>query len=180
MSKGIISIILLIIAIGTFFLLTKPLYGEINGIREQKNSFEKALSDTKQIQETRDKLLSQYNTISQENLEGIDKILPSQPGSMKFILETESIAQKNGMALKKIDIKEGEKTTEQVDFGATAKLWETILFSAKLSGSYKSFYSFIKDVEKSFRLTDIKAVDFSSGEIDFYEFVVDGSFYWKK
>lgn len=161
-------------------MLIKPLYGEVKELSAEKVSFEKALSDTRQIQESRDELLSKYNTVSQENIERLDKILPSQSGAMKFILEMESIAQKNGVIMKRIDIKEQEETAKKDNSGEMAKPWESVPFSAKLSGSYRSFYLFIKDLEKSLRLTDVNIVNFSSGQTDFYEFVVDGSFYWKK
>jgi Tfp pilus assembly protein PilO len=180
MFKGIISIVFLAAAIATFFGLTKPLYNEIKDLRVQKSSFEEALSDSKQIQETRDILLSQYNKISKENLDRLNKILPAQAGSMKFILEMESIVQKNGMTLKNIDIKEKGETSEKVNFGAEIKSWETVPLSLKLSGSYKSFYSFLKDIEKNLRLTDINTITFSAGEADLYEFNVEGAFYWKK
>jgi len=182
MFKGIISIVFLAAAIATFLGLTKPLYNEIKDLNAQKSSFEEALANSRQIQETRDNLLSQYNKIPQENLTRLNKILPVKTESMKFILEMESIVQKNGMTLKNIDIKENEKgeTSEKVNFGAETKSWETVPFSLKLSGSYKSFYSFLKDIEKNLRLTDINAITFSAGEADFYEFNVEGVFYWKK
>lgn len=182
MFKGIISIVFLAAAIATFFMLTQPLYNEIKDLSVQRSSFEEALSNSKQIQETRDNLLSQYNKISQENLDRLNKILPAQAGAMKFILDMESIAQKNGMILKNIDIKEkeGGEISEKVNFGDEIKSWEMVPLSLKLSGSYKSFYLFLKDIEKNLRLTDINAVTFSAGEADFYEFVVEGTFYWKK
>jgi len=181
MFKGIVSIIFLAAAIATFFGLTKPLYNEIKNLNAQKSSFEEALANSRQIQETRDNLLSQYNKIPQENLDRLNKTLPVKTESMKFILEMESIVQKNGMTLKNIDIKEGEKgkTSENVNFGTEAenKSWETVPFSLKLSGSYGSFYSFLKDIEKDLRLTDINAITFSASETDFYEFNVEGTFY---
>lgn len=180
MFKGIISIILLIAAVGVFFVLLKPLYNDVKELDAKKVSFEEALADTRQIQETRDQLLSKYNTISQDNIGRLDEILPSQPGAMKFILEIENIAQRNGVIMKKIDFKEQGEATEKNNFKTITESWETVPFSVKLSGSYKSFYSFIKDMGKNLRLTDINIVNFSSGEKDFYEFTVDGSFYWKK
>jgi Tfp pilus assembly protein PilO len=180
MFKGIASIIFLAAAIATFFGLTKPLYNEIKDLNAQKSSFEEALSNSKQIQETRDSLLSQYNKISQENLDRLNKLLPTKAGSMKFILEMESIVQKNGMILKNIDIKDEGEISENISFGTEIKSWETVPFSMKISGSYKSFYSFLKDIEKNLRLTDISAINFSAGDTDLYEFSVEGAFYWKK
>ena len=178
MLRGIASIIFLTAAIATFFALSHPLYNEIKDINIQRSSFEEALFNSKQVQETRDKTLSLYNKISKENIERLNKIIPFQPGSMKFLLETESIAQKNGMILKNIDIKEKEKSeTSEIITGSEDRAWETIPFSIKIGGSYKSFYSFLKDTEKNLRLTDFNALAFSAGETDFYEFDIEGSFY---
>ncbi len=117
MFKGIISIVFLAAAIATFFGLTKPLYIEIKDLNAQKSSFEEALSTSKQIQETRDNLLFQYNKISQENIDRLNKVLPAQAGSMKFILEMESIVQKNGITLKNIDIKDKEMPVDNCRIG---------------------------------------------------------------
>lgn len=180
MFRGILSIIFLITAGAVFFLLIQPLYNEIKELKVEKDSFDEALSNSKEIQKKRDELLLKYNSISQENLDRLNKIIPQQPGSMKFILEIENIAQKNGVILKNIDIKEIESTKEKVDFGGEVRLFEDIPFSMRLSGSYKSFYSFLKDIERNLRLTNINNISFSAGETDFYEFSVDGIFYWKK
>lgn len=182
MAKGIASIIFLAAAIAIFFGLTRPFYNEVKSLRVQKYSFEEALSKSKEVQELRDNLLSQYNKISQENLERLNKMLPNQAGSMKFVVEMEGIVQRNGMILKNIDIKEGEQKSGQTNLGAGVEIetWETVPFSVRLSGSYGAFHSFLRDVEKNLRITDIAAVSFSAGEIDFYEFSVEGTFYWKR
>ncbi|KKR80908.1 MAG: hypothetical protein UU28_C0031G0020, partial [Parcubacteria group bacterium GW2011_GWD2_40_9] len=42
------------------------------------------------------------------------------------------------------------------------------------------FYSFVKDVEQSLRLMDIKKVNFSVSDSDVYNFNIEAAAYWKK
>jgi Tfp pilus assembly protein PilO len=180
MFKTIIAIIFLITAIAIFFIWSQPVFQEIKDLQAQKASFDEILSTAKQIQETRDALLSQYNAISQENLDRLNKILPSQPGSIKYIIEINNILGKNGMVLKSIDIKENAESG-QVSFGEEKQPFEVLPVSIKATGSYKSFYSFLKDLDNNLRLTDINALSFSSGGTsDQYDFNISASIYWQK
>lgn len=179
MFKAIISIIFLATAAIVFFVWTQPLFNEVKDLMSQSSSFEEALSTSRQIQEKRNSLLSQYNKISKENVGRLNKLLPSQPDSIKYILEIEKVAQQNGIILKDIDIRE---ETEGIQKAVSEKesLFESVPLSMKVIGSYKSFYSFLGNLERSLRLTDVNAVSFSAADSDFYEFNIEGIFYWKK
>jgi len=179
MFKSIISIVFLGAAMAIFFTWTKPYYSEISGLSAQKASLEDVLSSAKQIQEIRDNLLVKYNAIPQENMERLNKFFPSQPNPIKFIIEIENILKKNGMSLKKFDIKStGDE--EKPTFVIEKQPYDTVAFSMKISGPYKSFYSLLSDMEKNLRLVDISNISFSSGESDFYEFDINAVTYWKK
>lgn len=181
MFKAIISIIFLITAIVIFFAWSQPVFNEIKDFGAQKASFDEALSTSRQIQEARDVLLSQYNTISQENLDRLNKIFPSQPGSIKYVIEIDNILRKNGMVLKSIDIEEKAGGSQGVAFGVEKQPFEVLPISMKVTGSYKSFYSFLKDLDNNLRLTDINTLEFSSGgNSDQYDFNIGASIYWQK
>jgi len=166
MFRGIASIIFLGAALLIFFTLSQPLYGEIQVIEAQKYSLNESLSGLKQAQERRNQLASQYNQISKDNLERLDKVLPAAAGSMKYVSETEALVKKYGMLLKNIDFEE--------------KTGNNVSLSLKFTGPYESFYSFLKDVGSNIRLTDVNSIDFSSGETNSYEFTIGEVIYWKK
>ena len=181
MFKPIISIIFLITAIVIFFVWFQPVFNEIKDLGAQKASFDEALFTSRQIQETRKGLLDQYNTISQENLDRLNKIFPSQPGSIKYILEIDNILRKNGMVLKSINIQEKAGGSQGVAFGVEKQPFEIFPISMKVTGSYKSFYSFLKDLANNLRLTDINTLEFSpGGTSDQYDFSISASIYWQK
>jgi len=181
MFKPIISIIFLITAIVIFFVWFQPVFNEIKDLGAQKASFDEALFTSRQIQETRKGLLDQYNTISQENLDRLNKIFPSQPGSIKYIIEIDNILRKNGMVLKSINIQEKAGGSQGVAFGVEKQPFEIFPISMKVTGSYKSFYSFLKDLANNLRLTDINTLEFSpGGTSDQYDFSISASIYWQK
>ena len=164
-----------------FFVWFQPVFNEIKDLGAQKASFDEALFTSRQIQETRKGLLDQYNTISQENLDRLNKIFPSQPGSIKYIIEIDNILRKNGMVLKSIDIQEKAGGSQGVAFGVEKQPFEIFPISMKVTGSYKSFYSFLKDLANNLRLTDINTLEFSSGGTsDQYDFSISASIYWQK
>lgn len=178
MSRTITSIIFLATAAAVFFTWTKPYFEETKTLESQKASLEEILSNSRQIQELRDNLLAQYNDIPQDNLERLNKMLPDHPDSIKFIIELNNVLNNNGMLLKNIDVNDA-KSEEKPDFGQEQSI-ETMEFTIKTTGSYGSFYSFLKDLERDLRLVNINSLNFVSSETDSYEFNITGSAYWKK
>jgi Tfp pilus assembly protein PilO len=171
MFKNVVAVILIGAAIAIFFTLIKPLYADLNVLRGQKDSLNEALSNSREIQSKRDQFLSDYSSIPQENIQKLEMAIPSRPDSLKFILEIENVAKRNNVILKNVDARE-EASKEQIDL-------ETVSLSIKVSGSYMAFYSFLKDIESSLRLVDIKSINFTAEGADFYEFNIDASIYWK-
>ncbi len=173
MSKGILAIGFLAGTVAVYFLLISPIYfTDIKELQLKRDSFNEALSNSREVQKKRDDLVAKYTSISRDDLDRLDKILPNQPGTMKFILEMEDIAHQNGVVMKSIDVKGNENTA-----GAAGGV-QNIMFSVSVTSPYASFRSFLKDIEKDLRLTDINSIRVSAGEKDFYEFNLGGTFYW--
>ncbi len=178
MSRTITSIIFLATAVAVFFTWTKPYFEETKTLESQKVSLEEILNNSRQIQELRDNLLTQYNDIPQDNLDRLNKMLPDHPDSIKFIIELSNVLNNNGMSLKNINVND-TKTEEKFDFGQEQP-FETMEFTLKTTGSYNSFYSFLKDLEKDLRVVNIDSLNFVSSQTDSYEFNITGLAYWKK
>ncbi|TSD02050.1 MAG: hypothetical protein Athens071424_213 [Parcubacteria group bacterium Athens0714_24] len=166
MFKNILSIILLGTAAAVFFVFSKPLYQEIQDLRVHRESLNDTLSQSKKIQAKRDEILSQYNNISNDNLDRLKKMLPNSPDSIKFILGLDNISRKNGIILKDINV-----NSSAVPSSGGQKIDVISMpISMKVSASYVSFYNFLKDIENNLRLTEIKEINFTAGDADFYEF----------
>jgi len=179
MSKGILAIGFLAGTVAVYFLLISPIYfTDIKALELKRDSFNEALSNSREVQKKRDDLLVKYTSISKDDLDRLDKILPNQPGAMKFILEMENISQRNGVVMKNIEVKDtGNKASAGAGEGGGGSV-QSIPFSMSVTSPYASFRSFLKDIERDLRLTDINSMRVSAGEKDFYEFNLTGTFYW--
>lgn len=181
MFRAIATIFFLGGAAAIFFIKSQPLFNEMKNLREQAAAFDGALADAKKIKETKDELVSKYNNVSQPDVDRIDKLIPSQTDAIKFIMEVDDIVKNNGMILRSIDAKdEGDSKTPPASQSGS-KLFETVSFTMKIAGSYESFFSFLKDVERNLRLTDVDSVKLSpaASAQNLYEFDVNASAYWK-
>lgn len=177
MFKLIISLIFISTAILVFFTWSNPYWKDIQDLRAQEVSFNEALSNTRKIQEKQNALLDQYKTISPEDLDRINKTLPSKPNSIKFIMEMENILQKSGMILKTINVQD-EEFGQKNDFPQKKDFNET-RFSMKIVGSYETLRLLLKNLETNLRPVNITSLSFSVAEVNFYEYNIEASTYWK-
>lgn len=182
MTRTITAIIFLGGAIAIFFTWSQPYFYEVRELKAEKVSLDGILENSKEIQAEKIKLLSGYNSIPQENLERLNKLLPSRADSIKFIPELDDIVQRSGMVLKDIDISKTVSDQEKVDFGDKKFSFEKVILRIKVVGSYESFNVLLGNIAANLRLIDITGVKFSTGEGDknLYEFSIDAVTYWKK
>lgn len=180
MGKLILSIIFLTTAGILSFFWTKPLYNEVKDLEGKKVSLETVIANAKEIQKKRDDVLQVYNSISQENLNKLDKIIPFSPQPVEFIIELQNIIKESGMSLNSIDASSKKDSESQNETDSQQKVYKNVDFLVKVSGPYNSLSSLLSNLEKSLRLVNISSIEFSSSEVDFYEFSVSGVSYWKE
>lgn len=192
MLRLITPLILIVAAVVGFFALVSPMYEETALLKAQAKSYDEALSNSKALEQERDKLTQKYNSIDPANLEKIEKLLPDSVDNIRLILEIERLASPYGMVLKEVKYDTVEKETssgELVQAGTVPVLgnkdygvWN-LEFSTE--GSYGNFLNFIKDLEKNLRIVDIASIQFSSvdstvGKADIYKYGFKIRTYWLK
>ena len=181
MFKILISLFLLAGAGVIFFTESKNYFPEIKILRKQVSSYNETINTAKKVRSSIDKTLGEYNAISQDNVDRINKMVPSGAESMKLVVQIDDMMRKNGLSLTGIDSKDSidEKPASLVskNGGRTA---ETVSLSIKARGSYESFHSFIKQLEKSLRLIDVVSVKISPVGQDDYSFSIEAVSYWRK
>lgn len=153
---------------------------EADVLKSKRNIYEKNLSNLNELQTIRENTLSQYNSINQENLNRMDKMLPSQVNSIEAILEVEKIAKSTGMSLKTIDAMNPDGENPSGNLKKEGEKINSIPINMKLSGSYSSFVAFLGSLEKSLRLIDVEKINFASGSVDLYEYNIAAKIYWVK
>lgn len=172
--RFIMPIILIGISVTVFFAFTNPIYGDISKLRAQAESYNAALSNSKELENQRDNLTVKKNAISTEDLNKLQKLLPENIDNIRLILEIEQIALPYGMVLKNVkysttDEKEkdtgspvvgsiqgvGAAQSSPKDYG----IWDLEFSTA---GTYSNFLNFTRDLEKNLRIVDISSIQFSS------------------
>ncbi len=175
--KIISSILFLTASVLIFFFLIDPLYGDVKELRSNVSTYNSALSNSTDLQKTRDELIESYKQISEKDREKLNHLLPSTINNIELILEIEKIANLHGMPVGdiKFDSTIGVKTNSDgssSDTNAATKIvaendpasylpYGVFPISFSIEGKYSVFLEFLKDLESNLRIVDIKSISFN-------------------
>ena len=133
--------------------------------------------------------MTKYNAFDQNQLDQLSTMLPSSPENVKLLLELDAVASQYGMVLQNVKINDPNSssvagTAVPVLPGQPAANPSvgTLTIDFSVAGSYDSFTSFIKTIERSLRVIDIKKVTFSAldAKSQTYQYTVSIQTYWLK
>lgn len=166
----IFSISFIVISVALFFGITDKLYADIRNLNTEVATYNTALSNSTDLQKTRDNLIDVYKNVKKEDKDNLEHFLPSTIGNIELILEIEKIANLYGMPIKNIMFE-----TKSLEQGIVNK--DNIVVAEKdpasllpygvfpmefvIDGRYDTFVSFLKDLEHNLRLVDVKSISFS-------------------
>lgn len=171
--------ILLFAASGTlFFGYIDPTYSSIRERTQEEALFDSALNNTKELQALRDELRSKYNTFSTSDLDRLVKMVPNNVDNVRLVRDIDGIASKYGMSLYNTVVGVIETDTSRVSVSDSG--YGSVLLTFSVTGPYKTFLNFLKDLEKSLRIVDVVEVTFVSSEKDLYEYRISLQTYWLK
>lgn len=179
MMRFVLSIFFIIMAVALFFSQTQPYFNDIKALRAQRQEYQTALANSRELQTLRDDLLSRYNAISQENLDHLNKLLPGEIDSGNLIVMFENRAKAYGLLLKKVDVKEAKQSSDSAGaLAASPPPYKIIDISLLVSGSYAPLLGLLDDLGKDLRLIDVNGVNFSVAATDVYEFTINARAYY--
>ncbi|MFA6338449.1 MAG: type 4a pilus biogenesis protein PilO [Candidatus Paceibacterota bacterium] len=180
--KNFLPIIFLGGAIALFFGVLNPTYQDVKSLTVENQKYSDALANATKLRNVRNELMKKYNTISQDQLDRLDKLLPNNVDNVKLVNDIDSIAHRYGMTIKKIVFAKNTGTTQKAGAITQPILEENGLNSIKLSfivaASYDNFLAFLKDMEGSLRLSDISSISFKSSKENLNEYNVTIQTYW--
>ena len=164
-----------------FFTESKNYFPEIKVLRKQVSSYNETINTAKKVRSSIDKTLGEYNAISQETVDRINKMVPSGAESMRLVIQIDDMMRKNGLTLTSIDSK--DTVDKKLAPGASKNgslSAESLVLSMRAQGPYESFHSFVEKLEKSLRLMDVNSVKISHVGQDDYLFSIEAVSYWRK
>jgi Tfp pilus assembly protein PilO len=189
MSPNLKSAILLIAAVGVFFVVINPQYNKYQDLSSQLTSYNSALDQATRLDTLAQGLLAKYRSITPDQLTTLNKIMPDSVDTVRLILDLNGIASKYGISLQKIDLnKSGSSSGGSVGAGASAGAGsamaqnainsQNVMVSAgsaqtdqyvplgvnfSITTSYNNFMNFIRDIEQSLRIIDITSISLQTG-----------------
>lgn len=197
--RTIFPIIFIIISIGLFFVFIDPIYNDVSSLRSDISVYNQALSNSTNLEKTRDSLLQKYNQVGATDKERLSRLLPDTVDNISLILEVQKIAQSHLMSLKNITFDavkpdQPQASSSQVVVSSSSltpvSSYGTFNLSFTTDGSYDTFVSFLNDLEHNLRLINIKNISFSvpqataktltSPNPDTYNYNIKIETYWLK
>lgn len=156
--KSVTPFIIIALCIGMYFMYISPQLADIQVKIDRKNEYAAALDKVKELKDKKDALSTKYNSIPQEDVDMLNKIIPKQFDPVYFANDVNSISSKYGMAVKDIKINYViPRGMDGVQVGDTN--YKIIDAKLKLNGKYDQFMKFLKDLESSLRLLDVINLD---------------------
>lgn len=192
MFKTIISVVALAASGAIFFMYTKPTYDAVKSTSMQIAQYDAALSKAAELQQLKQTLLSKYNTFNPADLEKLGKLLPDHVDNVRLILDIDSLAGKNAMAIQNVVVSSSQSAkSSQTAIGtvsASKQKYDSLTIRFTTQGTYDNFRTFLDDMQKSLRIVDLvslsitRTADGAAGQAAgaLYNFEVALRTYWLK
>lgn len=184
MNGRLLPAFALFVAIGILFGYVSPAWsGEIVTMRAAIASDDQALAAATSYKEHESQLASAKNAIDSASLGRLATFLPDSVDNVSLILDLNALAARSGLALSNIDV--------AADLGAAAKAAQQNAAPAGLSslvgsvdlslsavGTYTALQNFLKGVERSGRLLDVRDISVKGSNTGAYAYQMTIRLYW--
>lgn len=159
MMRNLMSIVMLVLAIGLFLVYTKPTYDSAQALQAQVASYDAALSKAAELQQRKQALLSKYNAMNPTDLDKLQKLLPDHVDNVALILDFDNLARQYGMALENVDVaipgaSDATKGTITANPTGSSK-YEAVMIRFSTRGTYATFQEFLRGLQSSLRIVDL-------------------------
>jgi Tfp pilus assembly protein PilO len=198
--KSLTPLILILLSVGIFFFLIDPQYKKVQALQAEVAENNRTLEIAKKLREKREELREKFNRISQEEKAELEKLLPDTVDNVRLIIDINNVAEQFGIVIRNININtndgaesdsgsvrsqgssfEGVIEENAIKYVDTSKIG-VITFSFSVSAKYEVFLEFLKQLEESLRIVDIRNIEISRGSSEgtIYDYQVTMDTYWLK
>ena len=190
MNRNITATILIILAGAIYFTYTSNVWNDVIAAKADNDKYISALTSAEQLISKRDKVLKDYNNISADDLDKLDKMLPNTVDNIRLVIDLDNIAAQHGFSLKSVTAatksdSSGSPGPSQASafsrpgsLGISSPTPDTVSVSFSVSAPYQQFISFMQDIESNLRIMDITHLTVSANDTGTYDFSVQLNTYW--
>lgn len=175
------AIILILLSLGIFYTFTSPQYGAAKQLSLQAAEYNNVLDNVSRIQEARANLTSSFEAIPAAEKERLAKALPDNADAVGLARDLDTIASQYGIAIKSLTVETlPDPNSANIVLPDHAAAYEKATVSFSFISNYANFLKFLKDIEKSLRIMDVKSIMFQVGLNGLYEHQIVIETYWLK
>ena len=182
MNRNITATILIVLAAALYFTYTSGVWNNVVTIKAVNDQYTGAISSAEQLISVRDKVLKDYNNISADDRDNLDKMIPNTVDNIRLIIDLNSVALQHGFSLKNITASAKDSSTNSPSnnqpFNIAIPTLDTVAVSFSVSAPYLQFISFMQDLEASLRIMDITHLTVTANDTGTYDFSVQMNTYW--
>lgn len=181
MNKYIFPTILILIAGGIYFTFTQGQIEKLSSLRATNAAYEKAVENATELVKRRDQVIAAYNSISPDNIDRLDKILPEEVDIVRLIIDVRTLFGRRGVTINAIQTEHDstvvkKENTARPNLSAdvvadapletdnTADAVEPVAVSFEFVTTYPVFVQLLKDMESSLRVVDVSKVEMEPDE----------------
>jgi hypothetical protein len=177
--NNITTLILVLASGGLFYTFINPQYQEIKVIKAEVDEYRTILRDASAITDIVEGLEIKYEDFPREEIERLDKAIPSNVDVVRLALDLDTIAARHGISIRKVDVKlSGARNDGGIDYQGASLPYEKATVTFQFVTEYGNFKSFLADLERNLRLADIRLVAFQSTENGLYDHKIVLETYW--
>ncbi len=184
--KFIVNGILLLAAIGVFFVFTKPQYTDdteksVRALEQRAADLLQTRNSLSALETKQRELKRNEDAIPPERIDELEVMLPPDVNPVLLIMELDAIARPN-MSLKNVKFEPTKKQTPAVGASVQQKeTYDTFMFSFDVTGRYEDFIAFLQAVESGLRIVDITSITVNGSDTgQVYQFNVKAQTYSMK
>lgn len=170
------SVIFILAALGITFGYTSSTYRGVSGnsdiskksvkeLIEEKNKYKAAMEKVREIEEVRNGFITKRNLIKDTDNAKLNKMIPDNIDSVRLIIDVNNIAATLGMSLRDITISDAPVAAPRKDNPASlsdSNPYSYVILSFSLTGTYSDLVSFLFNLERSLRLSDVTSLNIES------------------
>lgn len=187
MNSRVLPVLSLFLAIGILFAYVRPVWiGPIAETKASIESSEKTLTAAREYTEKQNQLASARNAIDPANLDRLEVFLPDSVNNVGLILDINALAARSGLSLSNIDIINAPAAGGSADAAAVggtgpvanANPVSSVDLSLSAVGTYAGLQEFLKGLEKSARLLDVREILVKGSNTGVYTYQMTVRLYW--
>jgi Tfp pilus assembly protein PilO len=182
MNRNLTPLILIVLALGIFFTFTNGRIQELKSIQTVNAGYLQAINNSVTLIQSRDAVLKDYNSLSDDDKARLDKMLPDNVDNVRLIIDITNIASRHGIPLKDITANTAAGGSSDASAGSPSSnaVSGTVSVSFSFSSSYENFLAFLGDIQSSLRILDISHLTVTSNTTGTYDYSVQLQTYWLK